>query len=692
MDEPTHAFNYDALSVSMHGDSVFEPGQIVGGKYRIVSILGRGGMGTVYRVEQVFLNKDFALKTVDKRQVSDISVRRFQLEAKAASLLDHPNLVQVHDFGLLENGQPFLVMDLVEGISLAEHLRENGPLTVEQAARLFTQACFGLLYAHEQGVIHRDIKPSNLMLTKDAAAGTEGSVKVVDFGIAKITNTEDGEIQALTRTGEIFGSPLYMSPEQCSGGKIDLRSDIYSLGCVLFEALTGAPPHLGNNALATMMLHQSEKALPLKEASLGRIFPERLELIVARMLQKPPAERYQNLGIVAHQLASICSDSAPVEIRAPRPVKEKLPRTISLTVQHLSLLLLATSLTSAVISAEAVMYLTKSQTKPQSDAPASDSARKTRIANKDIADADNGFLDNFADLKMERFSSASSIRRVIEADAGHTRTLVFPACGIGSLWTSEKGILSSLPVGQAKGTISIPSDIPLTLEVNDQVIKNPALLENIAPDAFFGLAFRDCSKATSDRTAEDGMKKILKLAAGWRGLQSIMFNGQVADDEVLEALNNLKDLRYLDIRVAKDMNPTVLARQPFLGRLTGLYVNQTSVDSILPKLAGSDNLQYLFLTNTAVSADVLMELRHCPRLEYLALIDSKRRRTDEPIFDAILQLKNLKSAAFFRLNAEQIKRLQRCPWLTAVCLCSQVYSPQEQALIKSHDARINFAN
>jgi serine/threonine protein kinase len=303
----------------------FVPGEMLGGKYKVLSLLGQGGMGTVYRVEQVFLNKEMALKTLNSVSASDLTLQRFQIEAKAASALRHPNLVEVHDFGLLSDGRPYLVMDFIEGISLADYLKERGLLGVDDVTPIFAQACFGLLAAHERGIVHRDIKPGNIMLLKNRSFESEGSVKVVDFGIAKLTGREADEVQALTRTGEIFGSPLYMSPEQCAGGVVDQRSDIYSLGCVLFEMLTGTPPHVGQNALLTMKLHESHHAPSLKEASLGKQFPEALEQVAAKMLRKLPGQRYQNIGLVAHDLASACKGRAVSDLR---PAKVTQPAKI----------------------------------------------------------------------------------------------------------------------------------------------------------------------------------------------------------------------------------------------------------------------------------------------------------------------------------------------------------------------------
>lgn len=279
--------------------------EIVGGRYRLISVLGRGGMGVVYRVEQIFLSKEMALKTLDKSRISQTALNRFQKEAKAAFLLDHPNLIKMHDFGFFTDGTPFLAMELVSGVTLAEDLKKNVMMPIERAIPIFIQLCFGLAYAHERGVVHRDVKPGNIMLIDRSDASKDVGVKIVDFGIAKLLQDEGGEAQSMTRTGEIFGSPFYMSPEQCVGGRVDHRSDIYSLGCVLFEVLTGTPPFVGENALSTMMQHQSGDALPLRQASLGKAFPESLENLVSKMLAKSPDDRYQNLGVVAHELDCI---------------------------------------------------------------------------------------------------------------------------------------------------------------------------------------------------------------------------------------------------------------------------------------------------------------------------------------------------------------------------------------------------
>ncbi len=341
----------------------FEAGQIVIGKYKVVSLLGRGGIGSVYKVEQIFLSQFFALKTLNSQKASEQMIRRFQNEGRTASSLNHPNLVKVNDFGLLEGQQPYLVMDFVDGVTLSEHLKINGLMNLEQVVSLFAQVCLGLSYAHEQGVVHRDIKPSNIMISRTIPFGEEGFVKVVDFGIAKLAYAEDGNFQALTTTGEIFGSPLYMSPEQCSGSAVDHRADIYSLGCVLFEVLAGTTPFVGSNALATMMLHQSERVPTLKEASLGKDFPAELEVLVQKMLAKSPADRYQNLGVVANDLAQIYKGAPVLGLAAVQKKPAVIAAPITMSQTKFNLLLLAAAVCSALVFGSAGYFLGGSKSK-----------------------------------------------------------------------------------------------------------------------------------------------------------------------------------------------------------------------------------------------------------------------------------------------------------------------------------------
>ncbi|MBA3994351.1 MAG: hypothetical protein C0469_12555 [Cyanobacteria bacterium DS2.3.42] len=340
----THSTFVTVSASADGGVPLLEPGEVVGEKYKIIKLLGHGGMGSVYQVEQIFFRQLFALKTLTGQNFPDVAIRRFQKEAQAASKLNHPNLVRAYDFGILGTHQPFFVMDLIEGENLSEYSKRVGTLSIEEVLRIFIPVCFALGYAHSEGIVHRDIKPGNIMLDKSSGENETYIPKVVDFGIAKLTDDEGGNSVNLTRTGEIFGTPLYMSPEQCMGTKIDHRTDIYSIGCVMYEALTGAPPFHGDNALNLMLKHQSETPPTLKEASMGREFPEALEQIVAKTLAKNPDERYQSLIDLSEDLAILqrgqtdetanitVSKTVPHFLRTSPTTEKSFPKALIITV------------------------------------------------------------------------------------------------------------------------------------------------------------------------------------------------------------------------------------------------------------------------------------------------------------------------------------------------------------------------
>jgi serine/threonine protein kinase len=278
---------------------------IIDQKYKIISLLGEGGMGAVYKAQHLMLGKEVALKTFRSPNLTDDSWKRFQREAQALARLSHVNIVQVFDFGVGEDDVPYYTMECLPGESLADRLAAKGPLPLNQTIRLFLQVCDGLSMAHHKGVIHRDIKPANVFLTTDATLpGKVDLVKIVDFGIAGLaTSSPDG--QRLTTAGKIFGSPLYMSPEQSLGIQLTERSDIYSCGCTIFETLTGRPPFRGDNAFATMLMHQQSPVPQLNDLVEGKPFPQQMNALIAKMLAKEEGERFQSFEEVSTELEDI---------------------------------------------------------------------------------------------------------------------------------------------------------------------------------------------------------------------------------------------------------------------------------------------------------------------------------------------------------------------------------------------------
>jgi RsiW-degrading membrane proteinase PrsW (M82 family)/tRNA A-37 threonylcarbamoyl transferase component Bud32 len=263
-------------------------------RYLVLSVVSQGGMGVIYKARHAMTGAKLAVKTLHPHLAKEqINVLRFEQEARAASALKHPNLVVVHDFGLTPSKIPFLVMDLIEGTNLQEEISGYGPLSVIRFCNIFIQSSDALAHAHKRGVIHRDIKPSNMIL----AASDDGQdfIRIVDFGIAKVIASDVLTTQELTQTGDLVGSPLYMSPEQCMGTALDARSDIYSLGCVMYEAITGKAPFLGANSVQTIFKHIHEMPQQPQSMRPDIFIPPALEQVIFRTLQKDPAARYANM-------------------------------------------------------------------------------------------------------------------------------------------------------------------------------------------------------------------------------------------------------------------------------------------------------------------------------------------------------------------------------------------------------------
>lgn len=261
--------------------------------YEILNTIGRGGMGIIYRARHRGDGSMVALKVLRTDLLVDqVNVRRFEHEATAASALMHPNLIRVREFGLSRYGQPYLIMDYLDGVELQTLLSHCDHLDLPTFVNIFTQICDALAYAHDRGLIHRDLKPGNIMLVK-GPTGTD-TVKIIDFGIAKTLREQQPSNVNITTTGEMLGSPAYMSPEQCGGVSLDSRSDIYSLGCVMYEAISGLLPFRSDSAIGTIMMQVQDQAAPLSAVRPDLAIPDELERIIFKAMEKDPANRYQS--------------------------------------------------------------------------------------------------------------------------------------------------------------------------------------------------------------------------------------------------------------------------------------------------------------------------------------------------------------------------------------------------------------
>ncbi len=288
-------------------------GQLIGGRYRLGDRLGQGGMGVVYTATQESLARPVALKVLQPMLAQDDeAILRFKAEAERAGRLAHPHIVQILDFGHEPGASAWIAMELLKGQSLAARI-ERGPLSEAEVVRIAKETLSALEAAHAAHLVHRDLKPDNIFLADVPGIGT--SVKVLDFGIAKLLDDESAG--KLTATGMLIGTPLYMAPEQARGSDVDQRADLYALGAVLYEALTGKPPFTGKNYNALLYSVLSETPVPI-DSFRPDISPE-LARVVARAMEKTPEARWQSANAMAEALRTLHpSEHLPV-MRTPTP-------------------------------------------------------------------------------------------------------------------------------------------------------------------------------------------------------------------------------------------------------------------------------------------------------------------------------------------------------------------------------------
>ena len=270
------------------------------GTYKVLDLLGAGGMGRVYRALDEALQREVALKTLLPALAADSEfVSRFTREARSAAALNHPNITQIYAIGQ-EGEIPYFAMELIRGQSLDGLVKDQGPVDAARAAGYITQAASGLRHAAQKGLIHRDVKPSNLMLAED------GTVKITDFGLAKAARTD----ARLTATGEVLGSPGYISPEQAQGQPIDLRSDIYSLGASFYHLVTGRLPFEAPTAVAMIMKHMNEPVRSPRVINANVPFP--IAAVIQKMMAKRPSDRFQDYDTLLRELERATLDTPPV--------------------------------------------------------------------------------------------------------------------------------------------------------------------------------------------------------------------------------------------------------------------------------------------------------------------------------------------------------------------------------------------
>jgi eukaryotic-like serine/threonine-protein kinase len=296
---------------------------LLGNRYQLIQTLGTGGMAVVYRARDLMLERPVAIKVLRQDYSRDVAFReRFRQEAKAAANLSHPNIVTVHDFGL-DNGRLFIVMEYVPGTDLKTMIKQRGRFTVDEAIPLGVQACAGIGYAHRAGLIHCDVKPHNMLVTPDQR------LKVTDFGIARAL----ASIHPEERNDVVWGSPQYFSPEQASGAAPSPASDVYSLGVILYEMLTGQLPFNASDPTELARMHR--ETIPIPPRRLNPEIPVALEQIILKVLSKEPSGRYRTadqlgriLTTFSHQADPFAANIPPIINSNPTLASQTVPQTV----------------------------------------------------------------------------------------------------------------------------------------------------------------------------------------------------------------------------------------------------------------------------------------------------------------------------------------------------------------------------
>lgn len=356
-------------------------GRTIAERFLVESIIGEGGMGVVYKAVNSQTKEAVAVKILRQQYMHDeVAARRFKHEAIATSRLSHPHIVAMHDHGSTVDGYLFMVMEIIEGKSLAKIVHERRSLNASRTVHIMKQVCEALDHAHHQGVIHRDLKPGNILLTEVGAE--KDYVKLVDFGIAKLLMPEgETDETQIEQEGEVLGSPLYMSPEQCLGRELDGRSDIYSLGIVLYETLMGKVPFIGRTLQETveMQVQTAPMAFSAKRPDLN--LPASIEAVVFRALQKKKADRQQSMQELANSLEEALSSDTTPSAKTSYATSQKLPlkaivvrnekrgMKIGLAVGLLIAVLLAAVIVKSVVSVSSLHAVPRGSS--QSNVPSS---------------------------------------------------------------------------------------------------------------------------------------------------------------------------------------------------------------------------------------------------------------------------------------------------------------------------------
>ncbi len=627
----------DILSKLVHEQSLAEisPGTIIGGTFKVNSVIGEGGMGVVYLATHIALQRVVALKVLRAGLTSEKLWLRFQSEAKILSALSHANLVKVYDLGIHAESVFYYSMDFLEGENLEDVLTREGALSLNRTIEIFLAVLEGLAYAHRNGIIHRDIKPANIFLCDD------NEIKILDFGISKLTKAD--EIQQLTAVGEIFGSPYYMSPEQCNGEAVDARSDIYAVGCTMFETLSGFVPFEAKTAFEIALMHQ-ENLPPILSAvtKTQTPLPQSIDYVIDKCLAKLPHDRYQSAKELALDLERIKEGKDIAHAR--RSASEAVAHTGEPVGARPALVPILAMVAVSACTVTALLFVWNTFTNSHSKAVAE------HKFSKDVADLpmrdnlDSASLDflgkggeetNSSLIKDYLLSKPSDYSSVITVNGEKKKKFSFPK-------TFSLGEFDYGDTRPASGEIIIPADAPAMFTAGQATITRPELLQYFKADDLTTLRFGAVSGQKPD---------VVPYIAKLGSLTDLELLYVPLDKKNIEILSSLKKLRILDVELLPEaVEP--MANSSILLQLQMLTLAHTkNVSPILRALKNSEVLWSLGLRDTTLASEDIDSICSVKNLTKLTL-------TNILLTDANLeQLTGAKQLTY--LNLGQATKLTR---------------------------------
>ncbi len=640
------------------------PGAVVGKIFKIVSIIGEGGMGTVYHTEHATLNKAFALKVLSPEIINEQSWLRFQAEAKTLAALNHNSFVKVYDLGVHNGSVPFYSMDLLQGQNLEALLAEEGPQSLRKTLQIFLPLIDGMIYAHSHGIIHRDLKPANIFLCTTNTP-EQVNIKILDFGIVKLLAGND-QTQNLTAVGEVFGSPYYMSPEQCTGQTVDGRSDIYSIGCTLFETLTGFVPFEGETAMDIAIMHYEATPPLISDVLTNKILPPSIDIVIQKCLAKKPEDRYQSASELHADLSRI-ADGKSIDTKMP---DRELGKAKFSLVGSEKLLIPTALLLLCLSIATGAQHLSKTAEKAGTTAK---SHSETTGGELDLAADLDGSTLNLNDIDPDLKIAAESFLRnrkrkysqLVQINGITQKQFDFPASfSLGKLST---GSPTTQRICQAQGLVTVMPSEEIHLEANYILGTYPELLKH----------FQDTDLTSF--SIKGGFRNGDSLVANLEGsktLNALFLHDLVLSEKGVASLSKLKDLKRFAL-VNANVDGAEIAKMPFIKYVQTLTIGGVpNISPLLDLLSSSEKITNLRFENIDFTSTELEKLSKLKALDRLTIRSNSFTSADLEKLTSLAALIYLNVADCEKLDQESVASMQKFKKLEVLRLPFQLATTQ----------------